>query len=212
MIDFTKETGVQECGSVVAVEGGRVVIQSGSDQIISKKAVSCLLEPAVGDVALFMTAPSGQSYVLAILERNDGENNSITLSGDTDIIVKDGSLALCSQEKVTLGPSAEVSINSASFCLSTLDGKILADRMSFLGSLYSGHVDVIKLSAKYFDSVLERLSQKMKSYYRKVEDEEVLKAGRIDYKAEKTLVTHAENTIITSKENVKIDGDLLHLG
>ncbi len=48
--------------------------------------------------------------------------------------------------------------------------------------------------------------------YRTVEETDHLRAESIDHRAEKTLKMHAENSLLTSEQLVKVDGSQVHIG
>ena len=62
------------------------------------------------------------------------------------------------------------------------------------------------------DTVMERISQKVKRSYRLVEECDYLRSGEVDYRADKNMSLHGDNTMVTAKELVKVDGGQIHLG
>jgi hypothetical protein len=92
------------------------------------------------------------------------------------------------------------------------EGSVVVQRLAFLGDAVRAEIDRIKLLATSVDSVLERLTQRVKRAYRTVEETDQLRAERIDYTADKTMSLHAENALVTADELVKMDAEQIHLG
>ncbi len=205
-------TTALEEGAVLTCEGNIILVQAESGVYTAKRSASCLLNPAPGDKALLYTGGEKGAFVLSVLERSTGVPNSIRIEGDTDLCVIDGELTISARDGVDIGSPEKISISSDRFDLGAREGSVMIDNMSFVGSLLSAHVGMVKLVAKTFDSVLDRLSQRLKRYYRTVEEIESLKADMIHYTAERALVANGENTIITAKKNIKINGDLIQIG
>jgi hypothetical protein len=62
------------------------------------------------------------------------------------------------------------------------------------------------------DSVFDRLLQRVKRSYRFVEEHDQVRAAQIDYVAQNNASLRGENTLITAKDLVKVDGEQIHLG
>ncbi len=199
-------------GSVLALKGKTILVQSESGVVTADRAAGCLLDPKAGDKVLVSILGENEAYVLSVLKRADGSGKTITFDGDTTFCVANGELNVLASEKVNIGSAGEVSVSATTFGLTAMEGKVVADNMSFVGSLFSGNVKVVKLFAKTFDSIIERLSQRLKRSYRTVEETETVRADMIHYRAGTAFVAHGENTIITAKNNIKINGDLIQLG
>jgi hypothetical protein len=75
-----------------------------------------------------------------------------------------------------------------------------------------GEIAAVKLVAGAVDSVLDRVTQRVKRAYRIVEEMDQLRAKRVDYSAEKSLHVHAENAMVSATGVVKLDGEHIHLG
>ncbi len=70
----------------------------------------------------------------------------------------------------------------------------------------------MKLLAQSLDSVLERVSMRVKRSYRKVEEFEQLRTARLDYVVENEMSLHAGNAILSAEEVVKVDAEQIRLG
>jgi hypothetical protein len=96
--------------------------------------------------------------------------------------------------------------------VNAVEGSVVLQGLSFLGDVVRAEVDRVKLVAQTFDSVLERLTQKVQRSYRTVTETDQLRAERIDYTADKVMSLHAEHALVSADELVKVDAEQIHLG
>lgn len=209
-LDFPAKI-TQEAGTVTRVDGGAFVVHTPSGDYHAKRAVSCLVEPREGDYVLLSVVPAN-AYVLAVLERDERAKTTVAVDGDLEFQLRGGRFTVAAQEGVDLVSAKDVSVTSAGLDVNTGDGNVVVQRLSFLGTLVRAEVEKVKVLAGSFDSVLDRLSQRVKRAYRTVEEFDQLRAERIDYVAKKNMTLRGENALISAEELVKVDGDQIHLG
>jgi len=209
----TEVAAVTESGQVLMLEGPRAVVRTKSGSTTTaRRAASCLLAPEVGDRVLVATTEDGQGWVVAVLERGATREATIDLEGDVAVRVTNGKLRLVAQEGIDLLTGKDVSVTSGTFRLTAAVGTVVVDQLAYLGRAASAEVAKLKLWATSFDSVLERLSSKVKRSYRTVEELEQLRAERIDWAARKNLSLRGENTLLTAKSLAKMDAEQIHIG
>lgn len=202
----------QELGTVTRIEGATFVARTEEGEHRARRAASCLLEPEVGDLVLLAVATDGRSYVLAVLEREEGAAGSIVADGDLTIKLVKGRFAVAAQEGVELVSGKDVSVVSGDLRVNAVDGTVALTRLSFLGDVVRAEIAKAKVLAGSFDTIAERISQKVKRAYRIVEETDHLRAEAVDYVAKKTMSLRGQNALVTAEELVKVDGDQIHLG
>ena len=202
----------QEFGTVVRADGAALVVETDAGELRAKRAKGCLLEPEAGDLVLIAVATDGRCYVLSVLEREDGAPGSIVADGDLNIKLPAGRLGVAAQDGIGLVSAKEVAVVSAGLSVNAVDGNVALQRLSFVGTLLRAEISKAKVFAGSLDSVLERLSQRVKRSYRIVEEADHVRAERIDYAAKGNLVIHSENAKITACHVVKIDADQIQVG
>lgn len=202
----------QEIGAVIRTSGSMFVVETEGGEITAKRAASCLLEPAPGDMVIVAVATADQAYVLAVLEREEGAPGRISLEGDLDVDLRGGQLRLKAEEGVTLASPKDVSVISSGVRVRAITGEVALQSLSFLSTVVRAEVEKAKLLAGSLDSVMERLSQRVKRAYRVVEETDHLRAARVDYAAKETMGLHGANTLVTAEELVKLDGEQIHVG
>jgi hypothetical protein len=203
----------QTLGTVIGAEGGALVIETETRELRAKRATSCLLEPAPGDVVLVADVGDGRhAYVLAVLEREAGAPGHLVADGDLAIKLSAGALDVVTANGVRLVSRQEVSVVSGAFRVNAVDGSVVLERLSFLGKLVRAEVGKAKVFGETLDSLLERVSQRVKRSYRMVEELDHVRAEQIDYAAQKRLGLHGENAVISAECLAKVEGDQIHLG
>ncbi|MBI3068818.1 MAG: DUF3540 domain-containing protein [Betaproteobacteria bacterium] len=202
---------IQEYGTVVAA-GENVKVRSASGVRSANVAASCLLQPALGDRVLTAAERGGECYVLAVLKRTHAIANAIRFTGDTSLIVDGGRLRTSARDGVEVATAGEIALNAGSIAMNALAADVAVERLSFAGTLLQAGIEKIKLVAGTFDSVLERFYQRVARSIRRVDEIDQVKAGQIDYEAEKNLALHAKYTLVTAEELVKMDGEQIHVG
>lgn len=202
----------QELGAVIRTDGSAFIVETDSGELSAKRAASCLLEPAPGDVVLVAVAGANQAYVLAVLEREEGAPGRIRLEGDLDVELRRGRFQVTADEGVGLASAKDVSIVSSGVSLRAITGEVALKSLSFLSDIVRAEVDRTKLLLGSLDSVMDRLSQRVKRAHRVVEESDHLRAERVDYSAKETMSLHGGNTLVTAEELVKLDGEQIHVG
>jgi hypothetical protein len=202
---------IQEIGTLLQDEHGELVAATASGQYRARRAVSCLVAPQRGDLVLLATTTAGSCYVLAVLER-DGDEVALSVDGDLAIDVKKGRFSVTAGDGVDVVSGKDVSVVSGSVDVNAVEGKVVLQRLSYLGRYLLTEVEKVKSFAGTFDMVLERFSQKVKRSYRTVEEIEQVRAERIDYVAKQNMNLRGKNTLMTAEQLVKVDGEQIHLG
>jgi len=197
-----------EHGTIAAVTQGGVIVHSDTGVIAARVAVSCLLEPAAGDVVLLSRSPRA-SYVLGILERQTSDRR-IQAAGALTIAAED--LHLSGTRQTTLDSRGRTSIASPelgfaadSTTLHTADVNVTSDtaRADF-GS--------VRLRSETMQVVAGRIVQCAKQVLRRVEDVETLHVGQLVQRVRRNLFCRAHRVNMTSRKDMRIDGERIHMG
>ena len=201
----------QEVGRVVRVADGAFAVDCGGERHEARRAVSCLVQPEVGDDVLVSLVPGGWRYILAVLERREAAA-TLVLDGDLTVSLPAGRFVINAAEGVGVVSGKDVGVVSAGVDVRASTGNVVLESLSFLGAAVKAEVGKAKVVATLLDVVAERVSQRCKRAFRFVEEIEQLRAQRIDYTAESTMTVRAENAVVAARELVKIDGEQIHVG
>ncbi|WP_437315859.1 DUF3540 domain-containing protein [Sorangium sp. So ce385] len=198
-------------GAVLRFDGSAYIVETDDGEVRAKRATSCLLEPATGDLAL-LAVVNGTHYILAVLEREEGAPSRLVSEGDLQIRLQSGSLGLSAPDGVHVQSGKDLSMVASTFRVQAKEGHVALGLFSFVSKVVRGEVDRAKLVGRSLDAHLERLMQRVKRSYRIVEEADHVRADRIDYAAKGNLAIHSENAKITASHLVKIDGDQIQVG
>ncbi|MDI1446431.1 DUF3540 domain-containing protein [Polyangium sp. 6x1] len=202
----------QVMGTVVHAEPGLFIVRTGRGDMRARRATSCLVEPRVDDFVLVAGAPSGAAWVLAVLEREEGAGASLVCDGDLEIKVPEGRVRVASKEGIDLVSQKDVSVLADGVRVHAATGSVVMDSLSYLGGLVRSEIGKLRHEGGIVERVVERVSERVKRSFRKVEEVDQVKAERIDYSAKQVMSLRAENAIVTAEELVKMDGEQIHLG
>jgi hypothetical protein len=176
----------------------------------AKKSVSCLIEPLIFDEVLLLSNRNGKTYILSVLERERDVQSDIIFEGDVSVKVKNGDLGFVAQKLDLKGNN--IDLVSKDLDIRSLRGKASIRDFTFLGRVFRGNINAVKIISKTMSSITERLTQKARQSYRWIEGLEQVKAGRIKYFAEDSLFMKGKRSSLIAEKKVKIDGEKIHLG
>jgi hypothetical protein len=200
-----------DAGTVIALEPGGFAVRRGNLRVVARRAVSCLVEPEVGDRVL-LASPDDACFILAVLEREAGKAARVVLDGDLEVRLPKGRFAVSSQEGIDLATAKEAALVAGRLAVNAVKADVVVEAMSFLGSRVHAEIERVKLVAEHFDSVLDRLHQRIKRSYRFVEETDQVRADHLDYIAKKQVRVHGHDAILTADQLVKMDGEQVHIG
>ena len=192
-------------GHVVRIEGAVVVVRIDRGECRTRRAPSCLLAPESGDRVLCATTGEGSTYVLAVLERDEDAPQRWVSDGAVVVESRTGRVDVVGAEGVGIATGGEVSVVGKR-------GRFALGKLAVLGEEALVEVLRTKVVARAIETVAETVTQTAARVARIVTEIEHVRAGAIDIAAEKALLIHAENAVITAKELVKMDGEAVQLG
>jgi hypothetical protein len=188
-------------------------IVSTNDSIFTARhALSCLVEPAVGDRVLVVGDPANALFIIAVLERPGNAPISIVTSRDIAVGVSNGSFTIAAAQGVNLVSAEDMTLASSELKISAPRASIFFENLTYIGSAVFAEIEKMKLVGRFFHSMIDSISQKVKRSYRVVEDIDHVRSSQIDYRASKNMSLRGQNALINAAELVKIDGDQIHLG
>jgi hypothetical protein len=176
----------------------------------ARKSASCLLEPRIGDEVLLLSNRNGKSYILSVLERERHVQSDILFEGDVSVTVKNGDLGFSARKLDLKGH--DIALDSKKLDLRSLWGTASINDFTFLGRVFRGNIDAVKIVSKTVTSITGRLIRKARESYRWIENLEQVKVGRLRYLARESLYLKGKRSSLMAETKVKIDGEKIHLG
>lgn len=214
---------LQVYGEIVSITDGSFRVRTAAGPVDARRAHSCLVAPIVGDHVLVSvpeapaSAPDApraiapRGYVLAVLERASGAPTTVVVEGDLALSAQ-GRVSVTSPVGVELASPARVDVRAGELSVDASAARFVLGGLSVLASKLKAHLGESSVVGGAIDSVFQRVSQSMKSSFRVVEGTDRLEARDASWTATETLSVRATNTIVTSEQLVKLDGDQIHLG
>lgn len=209
------EVAYQAAGRVTRAQGALFAVCSGSAEYQARRATSCLLEPQEGDVVLLSIVPGRATYVVAVLEREEGERAGaarVVLDGDLELQVPNGRVVIAAKDGIELVSTRGVGITSEELKVTTRAAEVVIEHLGVVGGTVQAQLRKVKVVAETIDHAADRVVQRFKRAYRFVAEMDQTRAQRIDIAAEKTMSLHAGDAVVTARELVKVDGSQIHMG
>lgn len=202
-------------GRVVRVGGGTITVRVADFECEARRAKSCLVDPEVGDDVLISFGAGGRCHVLAVLEGAEADGQAktkVTVDGDLEFVAPSGNFGVRAGKNASLAAGSEVGIVGRALSVSALEGSVVVQTLTYVGHRLRAEVEGIKTFALAWDSIVERVSQRVKRSYRTVEELEQVKAKMMDYASESTMTFRAENAVVQAEQVAKIDAASIQLG
>ncbi|MCC2596535.1 DUF3540 domain-containing protein [Pusillimonas sp. MFBS29] len=204
---------VQLLGTVIRVEdGGYCVVQCETAEWRVQRAASCLLVPEVGDEVLISGPVPQQTYLIAVIRQARPDTARLETQGDMVIACPQGSISMQAGQAVALQGGEALSLDTVRLGLRANQAECAVGELDYLGARARVSVSTVNLIGKACEVVMDRISQLAQQVFRITQDTEQVRAGRIDCQAEHTVRLHAQHTLITGTDLVKVDADQIHMG
>ncbi len=199
---------------VVDEREGQWTIAANNARYEANLAASCLVKPEKNDIVLVSIDNEGCCYILSILERPDHKMRPTTLSleGQVNLEVKNGGLRVSAHDGITFMTPEKLSMTSEDLEINALKGEVRIESFSFLGRIFNGQIEKVKVIADTLDSIFRRAVQRFVSSYRYIEEHEEIQSASTRMLVDGTLTMQTQNTVHTAEGHVKIDAEQIHLG
>ena len=201
----------QEVGAVVAVRGRSFQVRVGSGDYDAKRAVSCLVEPELGDRVLLAVHGEG-CHVLAVLDRDGDGATRVVVDGDIELCAPAGHFTITAREGVRVITPGEAAVASGKVRVDAAEGSLAVGAMSYVGERLVAQVDRVKTVARSVESVADRWVQRVERAYRFIGQSEQVRAEYYELSARSAVTIKAQTTIVSSGDLTKINGGQIHLG
>jgi hypothetical protein len=201
-----------EYGRVTASAARVFTVETESGTVETRKSVNCLIEPEPGDTVLVSRAGWQECYILAILQREAEAPARLVFGGDVELKSEQGRVRVAAQEGIDLVSAGRTALVSRRLAVHAGQAEVNVPQLSFFGTLFEAQVERIKLLGRACDSVFERVSQRVRRSYRRVEELEHVTAGQLRYLVKKLLSLRGKYSVITAEQDVRIDGDKILMG
>ncbi len=207
-----QEPVYQQYAVVTGCVKEEITVRADGELFTARRAASCLVEPRPGDRVLACRQPGGDSFVLAVLEAAAGDETVIAVEGDLRLNLDSGHFTVAAQEGIDMATAGTLETVAGQVKIDALRGRINLHELIFKGARLQAGIERVRLLAASAETVVQRLVQRAKRVFRTVEEDEIVRAGRVDVSASKTMSLSGKYTVMTARQDVKIDGERIHIG
>lgn len=211
LLDTRHGTGAaMRYGEVTDAREGMLRVECEGETLLAEAAVTCLIEPRVGDRVLLAEAGE-ERYVLAVLRR-ESPDATLSFAGDVDVKARHGRIRLAGQDGVDLCSGTTVGLSAPCVRLSAETAEVKASATVVQSANVDVTTDQARLAARNVETVVERLYQRLRCLFRRVEETEDVEAGSIIARAKRMLHLKGHFANIVGRKHVRVDGDQVHVG
>ena len=189
-----------------------VTSMDGHRTLRCRRAASCLLLPAPGDTVMVAGPHDEALYLIAVVAQADSSQATLAVDGDLRLQSRQGGIAIQGAGAIELQSDTAVATRSPQWTLAAERAQCTVSELDYQGAEVRFSVLVSRFVGRACEVVLDRLHLLTRSSLRITEEVEQVRAGQIDMQASRTLRLHAKNTLVTSKELVKVDAEQIHMG
>ncbi|CAM4018339.1 DUF3540 domain-containing protein [Bordetella tumulicola] len=193
-------------------DDGMFTVECDGHQWHTRLAASCLLMPQLGDQVLISGPETARVYLIAVVEQADPRQAQLETMGDVVLRSRTGSVSVESAKDVRLAGERSVTVDTASLALQAKEASFVTEKMKYLGGEVTATVGSTRVVGKVYEAVMDRLSFLSRVTFRAAEEVEHVRAGSLDYRADKSARLHASYTMVTGENLVKVDAKQIHMG
>jgi hypothetical protein len=197
---------------VLSVDADVCRLEISGDVFVAGIAFSCLVRPAPGDVVMAATHDSGESHVIAVIERPGGQDLCITLPADAVVSAPQGSIRVCADRDVTLASNDRLNLFSSRAVHKSREAVVDFDDTVAVGDRLQASYQAVHLVSRLISTVSRQVIKKAKSYIRRTEDCDQVESGQMTRKTEGLYTMDSKHTVMVSKKETKIDGERIFMG
>lgn len=188
------------------------LIDIGDGDCSAVPAASCLVRPEPGDKVLLCRVGADRGYILAVLERAAAATpvtvsapDGLTFEADRgDVSVRaGGAVTLVGTEATTIA-TAQLTVRAATATMIAEEALADAERLT-------ARTGRLTLVAERVDQMVDHLTARFNHVLRLVTGVDRTQATTIAHEAREELSLRGQRAFISAREDVRIDGERIHL-
>jgi hypothetical protein len=199
-------------GIVRSLADQAVLLDLDGSIVNATMAFSCLVKPQVDDVVL-VSCLGSEFTVLAIMQRSESQQDiQMQIPANLRIDTPNGALNLSANTDLSLhaGQKAQIIAKDAGIISQTVN--VNSHTLSSQSSETHIQTGNLRIFADACDSVIGRVTQRAENVMRWVEGVESLSLGSLIQNVRKSFTSRSSQAIITARQDMRIDGERIHMG
>ncbi|MGH8371422.1 MAG: DUF3540 domain-containing protein [Gammaproteobacteria bacterium] len=201
-----------ETGIVSRQEADAWIVKIAWREICAAQAVSCLVEPQVGDKVV-LYSDQDASFILHILSRPDETaTRTITLGKGATLATAAGEISIMAGKGINAVTPGHVNLMSSQLMITSREADSTVSHWRSHSEIAEIESASFKLKTVSFEMRADRLLQRIKNCFRWIEELDQLKAGQLFYDIKNVLTMRGKHSVIMAEEELKLDGERIHMG
>ncbi len=212
-LSMGKKTIVMHHAMVTGISSKWILLNGG---LRAHKAVSCLMEPAVGDKVLVSKSSVENDamphcFVIAILERSADIPALFTFHGGGVLQGHQGTLTMSAQN-MKFRASKYLSLQTPVLKMIALYGDMEFHKIKILAKECKAYICMLSSISHEVSVVADKLWQKLNHSFRRIEQLDETRSGSTRFQVAQRFSIKAKHASVIADGQVKIDGEKVDLG
>jgi hypothetical protein len=187
-----------ETAIVTACSGDRVTLNRGG--AMARLAVSCLVQPAPGDLVLLAATEQGV-WVQAVLDW--AEPRALRLSAPAGLDIGASRIGLAAEA---------ISLDTQSLTASAEEAHVSIGSLLHIGRQVVSHARRVCLIGQRIETIVAEAVLRARHSLRLLTETEHVQSRDIAHHASGSFSLQAEHAVLAAEQIVKIDADQIHMG
>jgi len=202
---------VQLIGTVQLVNGTLFTVNCDGVDWVCQQALSCLIEPQVGDQVIISGPDHDRVYLIAVVSRSNNAPVALRVHGDLAIQSINGSVSIHSATQTQLGSADTLVVSARHYQQQNETASVTIGQMTYAGKELEATVGKTTFFSTVIGLMADRINSVARLCFRHVKEVDHVRAQTIDYEAEKLTRVHGGYTTLTAQDVMKINGDQIHM-
>lgn len=212
MINTQSQSGQASTAIVQGGFGRYFMVKHEQGIVRATRAFSCLVMPEPGDQVAVQQVDGQHWYILAILERSQNADTRLMFQGDVTLSTDNGKLDLRAAEGIHLSSAEEIGVVGKTLDMTAAETRIQSVDLTMTGQRLTSQWKEVRSISEAWHLVVDTLTETAKNAFRKVEGTHHQACRNHLEQVDETLSMRSKHAVITSRKDMKIDGERIHMG
>lgn len=200
-----------EYAEVVSREGESFLVKTPFGVFAATRAAGCLIEPEAGDLALCSTDAACSRFILTVLSRAGDGPARLNAGTQMEIGHAECDVSVLGRKVlVAAGESMSAVSGEAKLCAARAEADF--ETLTLRGGLLDACVGRAKALAGAAETVIGRIVSRARRVYRRVDDFEDARFGRLRMESQSSMDLESERARITASGAVDVRAEKINLG